>query len=31
MNKIPVVLISGEDDVLISRSLNTHIEKALGG
>ena len=30
MNKIPVVLISGEDDVLISRSLNTHIEKALG-
>ena len=30
MNKVPVVLISGDDDVLISRSLNNHIEKALG-
>ena len=30
MNKIPVVLISGDDDVLISRSLNEHIGRALG-
>ena len=31
MNKVPVVLISGDDDVLISRSLNAYLEKALGG
>jgi DNA polymerase-3 subunit delta len=30
MNKVPVVLISGDDDVLISRSLNEYVEKALG-
>ena len=30
MNKVPVVLISGDDDVLISRSLNAYLEKALG-
>ena len=31
MNKIPIVLISGDDEVLISRSLSTHLEKALDG
>ena len=31
MNKVPVVLISGDDDVLISRSLNAYLEKALRG
>jgi DNA polymerase-3 subunit delta len=30
MNKVPVILISGDDDVLISRSLNEYVEKALG-
>lgn len=31
MSKVPVVLISGDDGVLISRSLNSHVEKALEG
>ena len=31
MNRVPIVLISGDDDVLISRSLNAHLEKALDG
>jgi len=31
MNKIPIVLISGDDEVLISRSLSAHLEKALDG
>ena len=31
MTKVPVVLISGDDDVLLTRSLNAHIEKALDG